>query len=134
MSKGFSSRFSQQRRTLRPIRPNPLMAVLVDDPAAIAVAARTCCSRARPVLGHLVITVIASPVAPTKPALPTGMATWRELMSGAASALAPVLPRAREAAPMTPSAAPMDAAALQPEAWALVVAEARYAAGSSMKP
>merc|ERR1719401_585205 len=108
MSNGFDSRFNQHLKTLRPMRPKPLMAVFVELPAAIAVVARTCWALARPVWGQRLTTVNASPEEPTKPPLPTAMLACEEPteLSRAGWALAEDRPRAHAAAPAMPTAAP----------------------------
>ena len=68
-SKGMSSRSGQQGSAVDPMRPSPLVAALVDDLAAISVAARACCSRARPARAGAVLETILSDLLLTRVAL-----------------------------------------------------------------
>mmetsp|Transcript_25777 Transcript_25777/g.76778 ORF Transcript_25777/g.76778 Transcript_25777/m.76778 type:complete len:236 (-) Transcript_25777:42-749(-) len=111
ISKGLDSRFSQQRRTLRPMRPKPLIATFVSEPAAMATPAHTFWAWARPVLGHMLSTVRPSAEAPMKPPLPMGIEV-SEVEETPASTFTCLRPFAAAAAPTAPTA-PM-AAALQP--------------------
>eukprot|EP00972_Heterocapsa_arctica_P073007 10783786-Heterocapsa_arctica.AAC.1 len=75
MSKGLApapTRFSQQRRTLPPMRSKPLIATLETEPAAMAVDAQTCWAWARSVLGRRPSTDRPSREAPTLTTLADG--------------------------------------------------------------